>query len=387
MNTVLYLGAAQGIILGSALFFSRANRKANRILALFVLLLSFNCFFEAIESIRFYERFPILIRIRWGNTLLIGPLIFLYVRVLINHRFKILPHFIPFIIAKLALIPFYMLSAEEKVLSLNTGSSSTTVSIDWYSTYFFPVISLFSLIHILFYLWQIAKDLKMYDQQLFRWFSNVENIHLNWLKHSVWGLALLTSLLFVSLLGELLLSSSIQHMGFYGGFALVLLIYAISYKAISQPDILSLFQNEKERADTPKDINYQAIDSFRKAEEIGVSVNTESLLSKRLKELMEREELYLNEKLSGNELAETLGISRHQLSEVLNNELETNFYKFVNHYRVEACKEKMADSKFGHYTLMAVALECGFNSKTTFNTVFKKETGMTPRQFKKTLQQ
>lgn len=386
MNTVLYLGAAQGIILGLALYFSRANRKANRILALFVLLLSFNCFFEAIENVRFYERFPILIRIRWGNTLLIGPLIFLYVRVLINHHFKVIPHFTPFIIAKLALIPFYMLSSEEKVLSLSTGNSSTTVSNDWYSTYFFPVISLFSLIHVLFYLWQISKDLKMYDQQLFRWFSNVENIHLNWLKNSVWGLAVLTSLLFVSLLGELLLSSSIQHMGFYGGFALVLLIYAISYKAISQPDILSLFQNEKATVKTPKDINYQVSDAFMKAEETEASIKSESLLSKRLKELMEREKLYLNEKLSGNEMAERLGINRHQLSEVLNNEMETNFYKFVNYYRVEACKQKMADPKFGHYTLMAVALECGFNSKTTFNTVFKKETGMTPTQYKKTLQ-
>lgn len=386
MNTILYLGAAQGIILGIALFFSRANRKANRILALFVLLLSFNCLFEALDSVSFYERFPFLIRSRWGNTLLFGPLIFLYVRALINHRFQIAVHFIPFITAKLALIPFYMLSAEEKVLSLNTGNSSTTVSDDWYSTYFFPVISLFGFIQILFYLRQISKDLKMYDEQLFRWFSNTENIHLNWLKHSVWALSVLTIVSFFFLLGELLLSSSIKHMGAYGGFALVLLIYAISYKAISQPDILSLFQNEKKTADTPQHMNYQATEWFGKAEETGASIKTESLLSRNLKELMEREKLYLNEKLSGNEMAETLGISRHQLSEVLNNELETNFYNFINHYRVEACKQKMADPKFGHYTLLAVALECGFNSKTTFNTVFKKETGMTPRQFKKTLQ-
>ena len=386
MNTILYLGAAQGIILGIALFFSRANRKANRILALFVLLLSFNCLFEALDSVSFYERFPFLIRSRWGNTLLFGPLIFLYVRALINHRFQIAVHFIPFITAKLALIPFYMLSAEEKVLSLNTGNSSTTVSDDWYSTYFFPVISLFGFIQILFYLRQISKDLKMYDEQLFRWFSNTENIHLNWLKHSVWALSVLTIVSFFFLLGELLLSSSIKHMGAYGGFALVLLIYAISYKAISQPDILSLFQNEKKTGDTPKHLNYQATDWFGKAEETGASIKTESLLSRNLKELMEREKLYLNEKLSGNEMAETLGISRHQLSEVLNNELETNFYNFINHYRVKACKQKMADPKFAHYTLLAVALECGFNSKTTFNTVFKKETGMTPRQFKKTLQ-
>ena len=96
MKTALYLGAAQGIILVIALFFSRANRKANRILALFVLLLSFNCLFEAIESASFYKRFPILIRIRWGNTLLFGPLIFLYVRALINKRFQIVPHFYTF---------------------------------------------------------------------------------------------------------------------------------------------------------------------------------------------------------------------------------------------------------------------------------------------------
>jgi AraC-like DNA-binding protein len=370
-----------------ALFFSRANRKANQFLALFVLLLSFNCLFEAIESTSIYNRFPILIRIRWGNTLLFGPLIFLYVRALINHRFQIVLHFIPFFIAKLALIPFYMLSAEEKILSLNMANTSTTVSDDWYSIYFFPIISLFGFLQILFYLWQISKDLKMYDQQLFRWFSNVENIHLNWLKHSVWGLSVLTIVSFFYLLGELLLSSHIRHMGAYGGFALVLLIYAISYKAISQPDILSLFQNEKKISDTPKDMNDQVTDSLGKAEETEASIKTESLLSRNLKDLMEREKLYLNEKLSGKETAETLGISRHQLSEVLNNEQETNFYNFINHYRVEACKQKMANPKFGHYTLLALALECGFNSKTTFNTVFKKDTGMTPRQFKKTLQQ
>jgi len=387
MNTVLYLGAAQGIILVIALFFSRANRKANQFLALFVLLLSFNCLFEAIESTSIYNRFPILIRIRWGNTLLFGPLIFLYVRALINHRFQIVLHFIPFFIAKLALIPFYMLSAEEKILSLNTANTSTTVSDDWYSIYFFPIISLFGFLQILFYLWQISKDLKMYDQQLFRWFSNVENIHLNWLKQSVWALSVLTIVSFFYLLGELLLSSHIRHMGAYGGFALVLLIYAISYKAISQPNILSLFQNEKKTSDTPKHMNDQANDSLGKAEETEASIKTESLLSRNLKDLMEREKLYLNEKLSGKETAEILGISRHQLSEVLNNEQKTNFYNFINHYRVEACIQKMANPKFGHYTLLALALECGFNSKTTFNTVFKKDTGMTPRQFKKTLQQ
>ena len=176
-------------------------------------------------------------------------------------------------------------------------------------------------------------------------------------------------------------------MGAYGGFALVLLIYVISYKAISQPDILSLFQNEKKTSDTPKHLNDQVTDSLGKAKETEASIKTDSLLIRNLKDLMEREKLYLNEKLSGNEMAETLGISRHELSELLNNELETNFYNFINHYRVEACKQKMANPKFGHYTLLALALDCGFNSKTTFNTVFKKETGMTPRQFKKTLQQ
>jgi AraC-like DNA-binding protein len=387
MNTVLYLGAAQGIILVIALFFSRANRKANRILALFVLLLSLNCLFEAIESASFYKRFPFLIRIRWGNTLLFGPLIFLYVRALLNHRFKILIHFIPFFIAKLALIPFYMLFAQEKVLSLNMGNTSTTVSDDWYSNYFFPVISLISFLQILFYLWRISKELTLYDQQLFHWFSNVENIHLNWLKHSVWALSLVTIISFIYLLGELLLSSSIQHMGAYGAFALVLLIYAISYKAISQPDILSLFQNENKISNTLNHLKDQVTDSLEKAENTEASIKTESVLSRRLKDLMEKEKLYLNEKLSGNEMAVTLGISRHQLSEVLNNELHTNFYNFINHYRVEDCKQKMANPKFENYTLLALGFECGFNSKTTFNTVFKRETGMTPRQFKKTLQQ
>ena len=208
------------------------------------------------------------------------------------------------------------------------GNTSTTVSDDWYSTYFFPVISLFSFLQILFYLWRISKDLILYDQQLFHWFSNIENIHLNWLKHSVWALSVVTIVSFIYLLGELLLSSSIQHMGAYGAFALVLLIYALSYKAISQPDILSLFQSDNKISNTPNHIKDQATDSLGKAEDTEASIKTESVLSRHLKDLMEKEKLYLNEKLSGNEMAETLGISRHPLSEVLNNELHTKLLQF-----------------------------------------------------------
>ena len=73
----------------------------------------------------------------------------------------------------------------------------------------------------------------------------------------------------------------------------------------------------------------------------------------------------------------------NQLSWLLNESLGKNFSEFINHFRVEAFKEKSVDPKNAHITLIGLAYESGFNSKTVFNTYFKKETGMTPKQWVK----
>ncbi|WP_339924439.1 helix-turn-helix domain-containing protein [uncultured Cyclobacterium sp.] len=103
----------------------------------------------------------------------------------------------------------------------------------------------------------------------------------------------------------------------------------------------------------------------------------------RLLTLFDAEKPYLDSDLSLRSLAGELDMHPNQLSWLLNESIGKNFNEFVNHYRVEAFKEIANDPKNSHLSLIGLAYDSGFNSKTVFNTYFKKETGLTPKQFLK----
>jgi TolB-like protein/AraC-like DNA-binding protein len=103
----------------------------------------------------------------------------------------------------------------------------------------------------------------------------------------------------------------------------------------------------------------------------------------RLEQYMLTENPFLQASLTLRELAQMIDIHPNYLSELLNDRLGKNFSEFINHYRVETFKALARDPKNAHLSLLGLAFESGFNSKTSFNTFFKKETGMTPKQFLK----
>jgi AraC-like DNA-binding protein len=100
-------------------------------------------------------------------------------------------------------------------------------------------------------------------------------------------------------------------------------------------------------------------------------------------ELMQHEKLYQDIDLTLDKLASHLKISSGYLSQIINEKEGKNFFEFVNNYRVSAVKEKLLDRKYAHYSIMGIASESGFKSKSTFNAVFKKFTGQTPSAFKR----
>ncbi|WP_230981232.1 helix-turn-helix domain-containing protein [Echinicola salinicaeni] len=103
----------------------------------------------------------------------------------------------------------------------------------------------------------------------------------------------------------------------------------------------------------------------------------------RLIQVFNTERPHLQPDLSLRSLSAQIGIHANQLSWLLNNGFGKNFNEFVNHYRVEEFKQLALNPENAHLTIMAIAYDCGFNSKTVFNTYFKKETGLTPKQFLK----
>lgn len=103
--------------------------------------------------------------------------------------------------------------------------------------------------------------------------------------------------------------------------------------------------------------------------------------SDKIIKFMNIEKPYLNSTLSLNDLAEMSAMSRHTLSWVINEKLNKNFYNFINEYRVEEFKTRALLPKYRNLTILAIAIDCGFNSKATFNRIFKQSTGQTPNQF------
>jgi AraC-like DNA-binding protein len=105
----------------------------------------------------------------------------------------------------------------------------------------------------------------------------------------------------------------------------------------------------------------------------------------KIRSFMSNEKPYLDANLSLPGLAEKLNIPSHHLSRVINEQFNVNFFDFVNQYRVDEVKSRMDNPEFENLTILGIAFDCGFNTKSAFNRVFKKLTGFTPSEYKKQL--
>lgn len=104
-----------------------------------------------------------------------------------------------------------------------------------------------------------------------------------------------------------------------------------------------------------------------------------------LLQLIAEEKLYQDAQLSMDTLAKKTDLSNGYLSKIINQKEGKNFYDFINSYRIEEVKLNLNNPAYAHYSILGIGLEAGFKSKSTFNAVFKKMTGMTPSAFKKKL--
>jgi len=134
------------------------------------------------------------------------------------------------------------------------------------------------------------------------------------------------------------------------------------FEKLIYPDIYSLIEVKKSKPELIDEV-------------------TSKIIIKKLEEFIEQESPFLNPDLSLRLLAELIEIHPNQLSWLLNKKLNKNFNEFINHYRISHFKTLALDTSNSHISLIGLAFESGFNSKTTFNTYFKKETGITPSEF------
>jgi len=127
----------------------------------------------------------------------------------------------------------------------------------------------------------------------------------------------------------------------------------------------------------------EVVTETHKYEKSPLTVQTKNDILRRLENLMIKEKLFLNSSITLGEIADKLSVMPRYLSQVINELKGQNFYDFVNSYRIEEAKKILSDPSHNEEKILAVLFDCGFNSKSVFNTVFKKNTGITPSEYRR----
>jgi len=161
----------------------------------------------------------------------------------------------------------------------------------------------------------------------------------------------------------------IIYLGYYGFFQSQILIPSFLLNNQITAPIKSIKRNESKVAHS----------IFSKSEIENIKWAIEKVLIK--------DKLYLNESLTLSNLATKVQLTDKKLSTFINQELQTNFYELINRHRIAAFKTEVGLAKNQNLTIWGIASQCGFNSKTSFNRIFKKQTGLTPSQYQKSLSQ
>jgi AraC-like DNA-binding protein len=358
------LGAAQGVLLALALLGARGgNRTANRLLAAMTLTISIVVSGSVWITTDYVFVFPHLSRLHHPFVFLAGPLLFLYIRTLTSNERRFvkrdLLHFVPFAACLIYLLPYYFQSSAMKLAHLWAEANQDSLGV-WYY-----VRSAAFIVQFLVYLILIIATLIKYSRKVRDQHSPAERAVLFQVRFFV----IASLILWVGVILRFTLDQSAAT-NLLVPFGASVMVYAMGYLEM------------RKRAPDDERSEQQPAKKYEKS--TLTPERSERYLNKLLR-LMEDEQPFTDGDLTVQKLAERLSIPAHHLSQTINERLNQTFTDFVNSYRVEAAKRRLLDPAFKHYSVLGIAEEVGFNSKSSFNSVFKKHTNMTPSEFRKAL--
>jgi len=376
LSIIYLLGAVQGVFLVVALLDRKiGNRQANRYLAFFLMIFTFSLIDEFLFQSSYFYSYPYLIGLIWPLEYLYGPLFYFYIRALtaINLPFKEKReswHFVLFFVGILLALPTWILNSDQKIImlyGLNDNISEAVIRANIFGT----LGTLFVVIQMIVYVWLGFCHLQYYHKNIRQQFSTIEKINFSYLVIFLWLLVFLLGLYIIDIffskqLGIGNWAEMLIHVMF------VFIIYGLGYIALRQPTIFKLKNVSKT---IPKDKYVKSKLSKEDSQEI-----KDCLLT-----TMQKHKPYLDGEITLSGLADLVGCTSNNLSQVINSEFEKTFFDFINTYRIDQAKQYLLLSESEKMTILAIALEAGFNSKSAFYSAFKKEVGMTPSQYKKSI--
>jgi AraC-like DNA-binding protein len=370
MKAIFLVGAVQAFFLAILLFSKKNKITADIILAIWLivtgipLLLYFINYESYSEVLNFSESIPTyLMLINIPLLLIQAPFLFIYVSYILKNIKSFNPIYLLHFIPVIAFILIYWV-----IIGFNNYPYE---SFNLYAHKYYGFILMFFPLTILsafFYIFRSYTRLKKYKTNLYKQFSYTENIDFRWLRNLilitlfVWIIFSFSSFLFSKYHTKI----NIHDIDL---IAISIAIFVLGYFGFLRTDIFISVDLSDELKPAEKNEKKKII-----VPDVEKQINE-------LKAYMENKKPYLQSKLTIKQLADMLSIQSYQLSVILNDHLKKNFFDFINEYRIEEVKNEIKYNK--NYTLLGIAYDCGFNSKSSFNRIFKNYTGLTPSEYLK----
>ncbi|MFH1198160.1 MAG: helix-turn-helix domain-containing protein [bacterium] len=360
VTVIMILGAVQGVFLSFLIYSQKKEYNLpGKFLSALILFISLLLFLAALYQSKNYSLILIFGPFLLPVFLTPGPLLYFYTRSLTDRKFqfsvKHLVHFIPYAIGVVVLSTLYFRSSGEQHEFINN--------------FYYDRARLFELAFryadILLracYTFFALKILYRYKEELKNEFSSTEKFDYTWLKQLL--IYCMISIFFLLIITVMNLGNNIRLIV---GVYFSLLMYVIGYKFIKLKDIYSPAITEE------KKVKYQ---------KSGLSEKDKQEIGKQLENLMKKEKLHHESDISCGRLSLALSVNQNHLSQVINERFGKNFFEYINSYRIEEAKLLLISKEAKDWTILAIAFEVGFQSKSTFNSVFKKITKMTPSQYR-----
>jgi len=333
--------------------------------------------------------------------LAICPLFYLYVKSLTDENFAFnnrkLLHFLPSLIFFLVNTPvFAMLSPKQSewfiIYGFTQTGSGQILKLVTYISYLWN-FGAFA-IQIVFYFYLIIKEILQHKKKIREVFSNLQQKNLNWL---IWCTIIFFALLAIN--NTLLQTDAVDNINMRVGYniAMILITAFLGLAGLRQIDIYDKIADVridggKTNEPTIKPKNHN---EAHKTTDVALAcANNEKYVAPMLSETEEQKiidllenimltkKLFLNPELKITDVANEVSLPRRQISRAVNEKLHDNFYNFVNRYRIGEAKRLLEDVKFNQFSIEGIANQSGFNSRSSFYTAFKNETGVTPNQFR-----
>ncbi len=368
---IFIAGISIALFISALLLVKKNKSQSDYFLLIWMLINSAHLFFHHLNDVGALYEYPHLLGIQLPFPLFQGVLLYFYVSSVTNQnpskKWYYFLHLIPPIVVYLYLIKFFLLPGPEKIEIFKLKGGEEYAS---FMALLQMSVFLSGVIYVVWCSILLVKHKKNIKSQ----FSDIQEISLLWLQFLVIGLGLVWCLVIITQSDSLIYQA-------VAIFVILIGFFGVQQKNIfNKPSVSNAFKPSPSNLGNA--VERKAVEK-EKYKSSGLSPELSNEHFQQLTKLMQEEKLYTNASLSLGDLAHALELHPNYLSQIINEKGGKSFYDFVNNYRVQEFKSLLVLPENKNFTLMTLAYDCGFNSKSSFNRYFKKLTGQTPSQFAK----